>query len=118
MVRFRFVIFLVIFQTFGLPFGFLILQPEKFDPDRFLPEETEKRPSFSYLPFGLGQRQCIGTKLALLEMKIALVMILQRIKFEKGLGTTENLEFKADGFILRSRDPIFVKLVRRSLDNE
>jgi len=93
-------------------------EPEKFDPDRFLPEETEKRPSFSYLPFGLGQRQCIGTKLALLEMKIALAMILQRIKFEKGLGTTENLEFKADGFILRSRDPIFVKLVRRSLDNE
>ena len=95
---------------------FLFLQPEKFDPDRFLPEEVEKRPSFSYLPFGLGPRQCIGARLALLEIKIALLTILQKIKFERGPGTTENLELNA-GLLLRSREPIVVKVVHRSLDN-
>ncbi|KAJ7372191.1 Thromboxane-A synthase [Desmophyllum pertusum] len=88
-------------------------EPEKFDPDRFLPEEAKKRPAFSYMPFGVGPRQCIGTRMALLELKIALVTILQKIKFERGVGTTEKLEFNS-GIILRPREHIYVKIATRS----
>lgn len=88
-------------------------EPEKFDPDRFLPEVAKKRPAFSYLPFGLGPKQCIGIRMAQLEMKLALVKILRKMKFERGLGTTETIKLHAST-ILAPSEPICVRIVERS----
>lgn len=50
-------------------------EPDQFKPERFL--ERQFSP-FEYLPFGGGNRRCIGAALALFEMKLVLATILSR----------------------------------------
>lgn len=54
--------------------------PDKFDPDRFNPANKAKMHSCQFIPFGHGQRMCIGMRLALIESKIALVHVMRKCK--------------------------------------
>ncbi|MBO1331719.1 cytochrome P450 [Streptomyces sp. VRA16 Mangrove soil] len=53
-------------------------EPERFDPDRFLPEAEKARPRYAWLPFGGGPRACIGAHFAMLESVLALAVLLRR----------------------------------------
>lgn len=52
--------------------------PDTFDPGRFTTEKKRKLQPYSYLPFGGGARNCIGTAFALVEAKVILARIIQR----------------------------------------
>jgi cytochrome P450 len=52
-------------------------QPQQFKPERFL--ERQFSP-YEYLPFGGGNRRCIGLAFAQYEMKIALATILSQFQ--------------------------------------
>ncbi|HEY1951440.1 MAG TPA: cytochrome P450 [Gemmatimonadaceae bacterium] len=54
--------------------------PERFDPDRWLPAAASARPRFSYFPFGGGTRICIGEQFAWMEGILLLATIAQRWK--------------------------------------
>jgi cytochrome P450 len=63
--------------------------PEHWDePQAFRPERWERiEPSlYTYLPFGAGPRMCIGTTFALMEIKLALAMIVQRFRLALPAG--------------------------------
>ena len=57
-------------------------EPHRFDPDRF----TTEPPRFSYIPFGAGQRICIGAAFAMTEAILILAMIAQhyRLRLKPG----------------------------------
>lgn len=53
-------------------------EPERFLPERFLPERKEGRHRFAYMPFGAGQRQCIGNGYALTLLTLTWATLMQR----------------------------------------
>jgi cytochrome P450 len=54
--------------------------PERFDPDRWLPERECTRPKFSYFPFGGGGRKCVGESFAVMEGVLVLATVAQRYR--------------------------------------
>eukprot|EP01125_Pyxidicula_operculata_P022982 TRINITY_DN9731_c0_g1_i2.p1 TRINITY_DN9731_c0_g1~~TRINITY_DN9731_c0_g1_i2.p1 ORF type:complete len:482 (-),score=53.04 TRINITY_DN9731_c0_g1_i2:7-1452(-) len=60
-------------------------EPEKFSLERFSPENTKGRDRFSYLPFSLGTRQCIGNNFSLIEQKLFLSKFIQKYRLSTPL---------------------------------
>jgi cytochrome P450 len=57
-------------------------EPDRFDPDRFIPSRAAGRPAFAYFPFGGGPRRCIGSALATLEMQSIVAQVAQRYRLD------------------------------------
>jgi cytochrome P450 family 4 len=85
--------------------------PEKFDPDNFLPEKVLKRHPYAYIPFSAGPRNCIGQKFALLEEKTALSSILRHYEV-RSLDKREDIHLMVE-LILRPEEGLQVIITPR-----
>jgi cytochrome P450 len=57
-------------------------EPERFLPERFTPEAESARPKGAYLPFGAGQRACIGQAFAMIEAQLIVATLAAKLRFE------------------------------------
>ncbi|KAJ3665307.1 hypothetical protein Zmor_000807 [Zophobas morio] len=74
--------------------------PDVFDPERFSDENAKNIKAATFLPFGSGPRNCIGSRFALLEAKIILYNLLLEFEFVPTEETQNPIKIKRDSVLL------------------
>ncbi|XP_025088068.1 uncharacterized protein LOC112560422 [Pomacea canaliculata] len=87
--------------------------PDEFKPDRFIESADGVVNPFSNLAFGFGPRQCIGMRLALLEIKMAMVHVLRKIRFIKTDDLKETPAIRPGSFMSIPERPLLITAVLR-----
>ncbi|XP_032111157.1 cytochrome P450 3A21 [Sapajus apella] len=87
-------------------------EPEKFLPERFSKKNKDNIDPYIYTPFGTGPRNCIGMRFALMNMKLALIRVLQNFSFKPCKETQIPLKLRLGG-LLQTEKPIVLKVEPR-----
>eukprot|EP00210_Caulerpa_lentillifera_P004012 g3827.t1 len=85
-----------------------------FKPERWLNEKVNVSERF-YIPFGIGERDCPGMKLAVQSMKVAIVYFASKFDFELVGDTIDSLTENAiSGVVFEAADGINMKITPRA----
>ncbi|XP_050299545.1 probable cytochrome P450 6a21 isoform X2 [Anthonomus grandis grandis] len=85
-------------------------EPQKFDPDRFSPENKASIITFAYLPFGEGPRNCIGKRFGIMQSAIGVIQILKNYKVSISPKTKMPLTLKHGIFLMQTNETLYLKL--------
>jgi cytochrome P450 family 9 len=87
--------------------------PDKFDPERFSDVNKGNIVPFTYMPFGLGPRNCIGSRFALMEAKAIFYYILLNFRIEKSTKMAYPIKLKTSSIAFQGVDGMWVKFAAR-----
>ncbi|KAJ2939788.1 hypothetical protein O0L34_g17980 [Tuta absoluta] len=87
--------------------------PEKFDPDRFSDENKHNIKPFTFMPFGMGPRNCIGSRFALLELKVLLYNLVLNFKFLRSPKTPDPIKLEPGSFTIKAKGGTIVRIEPR-----
>uniref|UniRef100_T1L2V2 Cytochrome P450 n=2 Tax=Tetranychus urticae TaxID=32264 RepID=T1L2V2_TETUR len=89
--------------------------PDKFDPERWTPENASKIPQGAFIPFGYGPRSCIGSRYAMAKLKIYTIQIVRKFSL-KSTRKTESIPVKFE-VTLKPVLPLEIILTPRNGNN-
>uniref|UniRef100_F7AFF1 Thromboxane-A synthase n=1 Tax=Ornithorhynchus anatinus TaxID=9258 RepID=F7AFF1_ORNAN len=89
------------------------VNPDEFHPERFSKEMRDKRDPYTFMPFGAGPRNCIGMRFALLNIKVAIIGLLQNFSLRTCQETQIPLEVNSFG-LLTTKKPIVLRFIPRA----
>uniref|UniRef100_A0A182N8E4 Cytochrome P450 n=1 Tax=Anopheles dirus TaxID=7168 RepID=A0A182N8E4_9DIPT len=72
----------------------LFPEPDRFWPERFAPDSPAPVDTAAMLAFGLGPRNCIGSRFALMETKAVFFFLLTHFRLEAGPRTQHPIQLK------------------------
>ncbi len=85
-------------------------EPEEFRPERFAGADAEERHRFSYIPFAVGPRHCIGENMAMFEMLVHVNAMSRRFRLTR--ASDEPIELEAQ-INLRPRSNLMMRVQAR-----
>uniref|UniRef100_A0A1B6ECW3 Cytochrome P450 n=1 Tax=Clastoptera arizonana TaxID=38151 RepID=A0A1B6ECW3_9HEMI len=91
--------------------------PQVFDPERFNEENVGNIHPGTYLPFGIGPRNCPGNLFSYVKMKIFLLKILLNFKISLGQKVQVPLGFNPKQFVLTPESSgVWFKMEKRRIE--
>ncbi|KAH8371394.1 hypothetical protein KR093_007179 [Drosophila rubida] len=90
--------------------------PKAFRPERFSDENKHEIKPFTYLPFGVGPRNCIGNRMALMEVKSIVYHLMLNFQLVPAEKTSKDMLNSIQGFTMVPKEKFWVKFVARKFN--
>ena len=86
--------------------------PDRFEPERFLPERSKTRHKLAWIPFGTGQRLCTGQDYTLMYGQLLLAQLFQRYNLTAVPNRSAGIHLTTG---LKVNDGVWVTLEKREI---